>query len=456
MVLLALAWPAMAKRVALVIGNNAYQEVPVLQKAVNDAQSVTKSLQNLGFEVDLGENLTRRQINSKFASFVERIEPGDTTFFFFSGHGVAIGGQNILLPVDVPASDKADLVRDEGHVVDDLIQRIKDKGAGVSMFVLDACRNNPFTSKGGKSIGASRGLQVVSPPSGTFVLMAAGAGQEALDRLSDDDADPNSVFTRTLLPLLDTPGMTHIALAKAVQRGVEKTAKSIGHQQQPAFYDQISGEVVLLPLATEPLVATVETKPSDVVEVATKSTTDGTDPAMSEWNAIKDIRSTKILQAFIRKYPDSNYAEYARALVDDIETSAAQAEKASKASAAQAAEAEKQAAAEAQKQAEAQNQAEQTREVESAALDITPTQVAEGWFVILGSFPHGEVGRARQRVQRMANAGYSLDMIDTDDYDNLKDGYFSVVMGPYSRSEALRRCDRVRQYVSDAYIKEVH
>ncbi len=70
------------------------------------------------------------------------------------------------------------------------------------LYVVDACRDNPFVSSTGRSIGGTRGLTLVEPPSGTFVMFSAGAGETALDRLSDDDPNPNSVYTRVLLPSL--------------------------------------------------------------------------------------------------------------------------------------------------------------------------------------------------------------------------------------------------------------
>ena len=420
--------PAAAKRVALVIGNDAYESVPQLQKAVNDARAVSQSLARLDFAVDLGENLTRRQINAKFADFVERIEPGDTAFFFFAGHGVALDGQNILLPVDIPDTTNAGLVRDEAHVVDDLLARVQGKGAAVSFFVLDACRNNPFASKGGRSVGATRGLQVVAPPTGTFVLMSAGAGQEALDRLGETDANPNSVFTRTLLPLLQKPGMSHIALAKAVQREVEATAKTIGRNQQPAFYDQITGEIVLLPEGSEvkPVATPELTGGKDPVRVEA-------DPALEEWNAIKDLRSLKIHQAFLRKYPDSRYADYARALVEELE-----AEAASKA-----------------KVEEVKETPDATVQEPQTSGRLQTVRVASGWFVVLGSFPKAQPEKARQRARLMQNQGYDVSIIDTNAYRSLADGLYSVVMGPYKKSTALRELGTAQQVVGDAYIKEI-
>jgi hypothetical protein len=102
------------------------------------------------------------------------------------------------------------MVRDEGHSVDAIVRRVQGRGAAVSFFVLDACRDNPIAATGTRSIGGTRGLTRVDTPNGVFVLFSAGLGQTALDRLADDDPDPNSVFTRKLVPLLKTPGLTQV------------------------------------------------------------------------------------------------------------------------------------------------------------------------------------------------------------------------------------------------------
>jgi formylglycine-generating enzyme required for sulfatase activity len=115
--------------------------------------------------------------------------------------------------------------------------------------VLDACRDNPIAAAGVRSIGGTRGLTRVEAPKGVFVLFAAGMGQTALDRLGDNDLDPNSVFTRKLVPLMKTPGLTHLALAKRVQQQVDELAATVHHPQQPAYYDQIIGEIELSPAA---------------------------------------------------------------------------------------------------------------------------------------------------------------------------------------------------------------
>jgi Caspase domain len=258
-----------AKRVALVIGIDAYDNLPKLQKAVNDEKAVAEALTTLGFEVVTGENLSRREMNAKLAELDAKIAPGDTVFFYFAGHGVALGAENYLLPSDLPKpkDGEENLVRDEGHAVDAIVRRVQGKGAAVSFFVLDACRDNPIAAAGARSIGGTRGLTRMDAPNGVFLLYSAGVGQTALDRLSDSDPDPNSVFTRKLVPLLKTPGLTQIALAKRVQLQVDELAATVRHPQQPAFYDQIIGEVQLSPAtATAALAPSVTPTPTAPTE----------------------------------------------------------------------------------------------------------------------------------------------------------------------------------------------
>jgi hypothetical protein len=236
-------------RVALVVGINDYENLPKLQKAVNDSRAVSKALTRIGYDVVSVEDPDRRTLSKKLSELQSKIQVGDNALFYFAGHGVAMGGENILIAKDMPkpASGDEDLVRDEGFSVDDIVRRIQKQGAKTAFLVLDACRDNPFEATGTRSIGTTRGLAKTDTPSGVFVLFSAGIGQAALDRLSDTDSDPNSVFTRKLLPALAAPAVTHIDLAKKVQKEVAELASTINHQQQPAYYDQIIGEVVINP-----------------------------------------------------------------------------------------------------------------------------------------------------------------------------------------------------------------
>jgi hypothetical protein len=245
------ASPALAdaKRVALVIGNNDYENVPKLQKAVNDADAVAAELSKLGFDVVKAENVGQKAMSRAVNELETKIGSGDTVLFYFAGHGFAVDGTNYLLPVDVPEAGPGEegIVRDASFAATGLSDRLQQKGAGTVILILDACRDNPFSLKGGRSIGLTRGLSRMDPAEGMFVLFSAGQGQSALDRLSETDSNPNSVFTRTLLTEMETPGQSMVQIAKKTQSKVRELAAKVDHVQVPAYYDQIVGDLYLVP-----------------------------------------------------------------------------------------------------------------------------------------------------------------------------------------------------------------
>ena len=246
---LLLAEPAAAaKRVALVIGNDQYANIPQLKKAVNDARTMNDTLKKLGFTVLVAENQNRKGLSETLLAFDRMIEKGDTAFFFFAGHGFEIGGENYLLPTDVPSATvgQEELIRDGAIAAERIITRVQNRGAGTSIFVFDACRNNPFeANKGTRALSGSGGLAAMTPPEGVFVVYSAGAKQTALDRLSNDDTNPNSVFTRNFSRTLVEPGLNLVQIAKRTQSEVRDLALGVRHIQTPAYYDQIVGDVIL-------------------------------------------------------------------------------------------------------------------------------------------------------------------------------------------------------------------
>jgi uncharacterized caspase-like protein len=237
------------KRVALVVGNDRYPNLSLteqLQKAVNDARGGGASLKLIGFDVVSGENLGRQALLARLDDAAQRLGPGDTAFFFFSGHGIAVDGKNYILPTDVPAAGSAQIASLTGAAIreEDITDRFLRAGARVTVVVLDACRNNPFA--GTRGIGAAKGLAPVEPPSGVFTLYSASRGEAALDRLYDGDRNPNSVFTRALLPALVRPGLDLPGLALEIRQEVTRLARSVNHTQRPAYYDETSGQRIFL------------------------------------------------------------------------------------------------------------------------------------------------------------------------------------------------------------------
>ena len=152
------------RRVALVIGNDRYDELSdreQLHNAVNDARAMKAALQQLEFEVDIGENLDRKQFIDKLSSFGSRVQKGDLAFFFYAGHGVSFSGANYLLPRDIPQPRSNG--RDEERRLSELsvaetsvVERLREAGARVAVLVLDACRDNPLATGQDRSTGGSR------------------------------------------------------------------------------------------------------------------------------------------------------------------------------------------------------------------------------------------------------------------------------------------------------------
>jgi Caspase domain len=247
--LTALAGPASAeKRVALVIGNNDYKNVPKLQKAVNDARTMGDTLKQLGFTVMVAENQNRQAFSQSLLAFDKAVEKGDTAFFFYAGHGFEIAGQNFLLPTDVPAATEGqeELVRDASILADRVIERLQKKGARTAILVFDACRNNPFERSGTRAVAGGGGLAPMTQlPEGVFSIFSAGPRQTALDRLSNDDDNPNSVFTRTFAKELTQPGVNLVQVAQRTRRLVSEMAETVRHKQIPVYFDQMVDDVFL-------------------------------------------------------------------------------------------------------------------------------------------------------------------------------------------------------------------
>ena len=246
---LACVQPAHAeKRVALVIGNNDYKNVPKLQKAVNDARTMGDTLKQLGFNVMVAENQTRQQFSQTLLAFDNAVGPGDTAFFFYAGHGFEIAGQNFLLPTDVPAASEGqeELVRDASVLADRIIERLQNKKVRTAILVFDACRNNPFERSGTRAVAGGGGLAPMTQlPEGVFSVFSAGPRQTALDRLSNEDANPNSVFTRTFAKELLQPGENLVQVAQHTRRLVSEMAETVSHKQIPVYFDQMVDDVFL-------------------------------------------------------------------------------------------------------------------------------------------------------------------------------------------------------------------
>ena len=228
-----------ANRKALVIGNDNYTHVSKLNNAAADAEAMAKSLEAVGYRVTKHVNLDERRFKQVLRDFRQNVQGGDEVLFFFAGHGVQLGNANYLLPVDI-RGDGEDQVKDESILLQKVLDEFDEKKAKFTLAVIDACRDNPFKTRG-RAIGG-RGLAPTSAATGQMVMFSAGAGQQALDRLGDQDKERNGLFTRIFVKEMQKPGLSVDRVLRNVRNEVVRLAKSVGHEQTPALYDQAIGE----------------------------------------------------------------------------------------------------------------------------------------------------------------------------------------------------------------------
>ena len=299
-----------SKRVALVIGNNAYEQVGKLEKAVNDAQSVGRALQNIGYATTVLTNANRRQMNNAINAFVDDVSGGGQGVLFFAGHGVQINNQNYLLPVDIESPKREADVADQAISLQGVQDKLADAKVRLALLVIDACRDNPLPKKAGRSLGGTRGLTQANSAEGQMVVFSAGAGQQALDKLSEDDRNPNGVFTRELLPWLTKSGVSIRDAILEVRRKVHEEAKGVNHEQLPAVYDQVLGSFYFLP-ANTPHVASIA-PPAPVAPAASAEPSNAA-VELAYWQSAQQTNSIPSYEDYLRQYPSGLFSRQAQA-----------------------------------------------------------------------------------------------------------------------------------------------
>jgi TPR repeat protein len=232
--------PASASaRKALVIGNDSYRSVTPLANARADARAIADALRSLGYAVNAHFDLNEKEMKKAVRDFIKGVAGGDEVVFFYAGHGVQLANSNYLLPVDINADD-AETVKDESIPLQRVLDDLNDAKVRLSIAIIDACRDNPFKAKG-RSL-TTRGLASTTAANGQMILFSAGSGQQALDKIGPQDKSPNGLFTRTLLKYMRQKDLPIDRVMRQVRAEVVEVAKSVGHDQVPALYDQVVGD----------------------------------------------------------------------------------------------------------------------------------------------------------------------------------------------------------------------
>ncbi len=204
------------QRIALLIGNADYQYTSRLDNPVHDATALAERLEDLGFETMLELNITSKkrfkQVIRHYKQFLET-SPEITGLFYYAGHAVQVDGVNYLIPTQGDIQDIPDL-NDEALSLDYITETAQLAGNSVNMFLLDACRDNPFR---GFSRSMSRGLANQITPEGSLIVFSASPGKVAMDGTGH-----NSPFMVNLLKYIDTPGKHVLLMLQDVINGVRQ------------------------------------------------------------------------------------------------------------------------------------------------------------------------------------------------------------------------------------------
>jgi hypothetical protein len=220
-------------RTALVVGNSDYPTAPLANPG-NDAKAVASALREAGFDVDLRLNADRRSLQEAIGAFAGKLQSrGGVGLFYFAGHGVQLGGENYLLPVDAGFADAAEMKR--GAVsASEAVDAMARSRAGLNVVILDACRDNPFPADAG-----SRGLTRIDTNASLFLSYSTSPGAVALD-----GAGQNSPYTKHLVQAIRTTGLSIEDTFKRTLKGVYQET---GGAQTPWLSSSFFGDFVFRP-----------------------------------------------------------------------------------------------------------------------------------------------------------------------------------------------------------------
>ncbi len=211
------------KRLALVIGNSAYQKGGSLPNPVNDVRAMAKTLQKLNFTVLKYENLTQNQMKQRMDEFGIKMKNYKVGLFYYAGHGIQTKGLNYLVPVDASVQQEKQI---EYQCVraDRMFGSIPENK--INIIILDACRNNPFERSWGRSTNGS-GLAFMRAPSGSLIAYATSPGQTA-----SDGTGKNGLYTEILIKEMCKPNKNILQVFQIVRAKVEKKSKSELNKKQ--------------------------------------------------------------------------------------------------------------------------------------------------------------------------------------------------------------------------------
>jgi hypothetical protein len=288
-------------RVALVIGNSSYRNVATLINPQHDATDIAASLQRLGFSVTPLHDATFDAMRRALVQFGREAQGADMAVIYFAGHGMEIGGENWLIPVDAELRSDRDAESEAISLKSAMLQVSNAKSLG--LVILDSCRDNPFAAqmqRVTRSRAVDRGLARVEPSDNVLVAYGAKDGTVA-----SDGQGRNSPFTAALLNNLEKAGVEIRFLLASVR---DEVLAATNRVQQPFVYGSLPRqEIYLKPPAKPENAAAAPPGPQQPLTEAERA-----------WAAVQPTPGIAALEAFVRRFPDSFYADLARARIEEL------------------------------------------------------------------------------------------------------------------------------------------
>jgi uncharacterized caspase-like protein len=292
------------KRVALVIGNGAYNNAVRLDNAVFDAKAVADAFRNLGFEVVDGYDLDIDHMRAKVSEFAAALSDSRSAVIYYAGHGISVDEENYLIPTDIVLKSPTDL--DLNAISVSLLLKQMKRDDRVNIVILDACRDNPFAAELARhktrALVVERGLSRIDGDlaRGTLIAFASDPKSTALDGPSGR----HSPFTEAFLAHLSDPGVPIDTVMSRVRNDVwEKT----GHNQLPWVNTSLIGEYKLNPLS--PLETSGKNTSAAPVGVFA-------DPRQAQedllWESAQRSNLSADYQAYLAAFPDGVFAQMAK------------------------------------------------------------------------------------------------------------------------------------------------
>ena len=305
------------KRVALVIGNAAYQNTTPLASPRNDAADVAAALARLGFDVVDGSDLDKRSMERTMRQFTQKLARADVALFYFAGHAVQSGGQNYLMPIDARLRSEGDIDFEALPLA--LVLRQMEREAKTSIVLLDACRDNPLARSLARTLGTrssliGQGLAEVRAGVGSLVGLATQPGNIALD-----GEGRNSPYATALLKHVETPGKDVGGVLVAVRNDVLSVTAG---KQVPWEFSALTDAVYLRAALAAP-------PPAPPPPLPAPSTTSAPPPDYDKemeiafWNAVKDSQSQALLGTYLDRFPRGTFAGLARVMIDQLKSAGA-------------------------------------------------------------------------------------------------------------------------------------